>query len=107
MPRTQIDIHLQVLQADGGTFRITNLFLNENNVFFLSTMNANVLMLPVLLAMRCAAINAVTLALMDAAIPVIDYVCACSAGFLQQTPILGKWKMKHFTHVPYLCQYQY
>jgi len=56
-PRTQIDIYLQVLQADGGT--------------------------------RCAAINAATLALMDAGIPMKDFVVACSAGYINNTPIVG------------------
>ncbi|OZJ05691.1 hypothetical protein BZG36_01419 [Bifiguratus adelaidae] len=55
-PRSQINIYLQVLQADGGT-------------------------LP-------ACINASTLALVNAGIPMLDYVCACSAGSIEKTPIL-------------------
>jgi len=55
-PRSQIDIFIQVLQADGGT--------------------------------RCAAINAVTLALVNAGIPLKDFVCSCAAGYLEGTPIL-------------------
>ena len=47
-PRSQIDISIMVLQADGGV--------------------------------RCAAINAATLALIDAGIALEDFVCACSAG---------------------------
>jgi len=50
MPRTQIDIFVQVLQADGGT--------------------------------RSACINAATLALADAGIPMCDLVTSCAAGYL-------------------------
>jgi len=47
-PRTQIDVRISLLQADGGV--------------------------------RAACINATTLALIDAGIPMEDFVCACSAG---------------------------
>ncbi|XP_042481743.1 exosome complex component RRP41 homolog isoform X1 [Macadamia integrifolia] len=57
MPRSQIDIFVQVLQADGGT--------------------------------RSACINAATLALADAGIPMRDIVTSCSAGYLNSTPLLG------------------
>ncbi|XVE77233.1 hypothetical protein DITRI_Ditri13aG0045700 [Diplodiscus trichospermus] len=56
MPRSQIDIFVQVLQADGGT--------------------------------RSASINAVTLALADAGIPMRDIATSCSAGYLNSTPLL-------------------
>ncbi|THU46404.1 hypothetical protein C4D60_Mb09t04590 [Musa balbisiana] len=56
MPRSQIDIFVQVLQADGGT--------------------------------RSACINAATLALADAGIPMCDIVTSCSAGYLSSTPLL-------------------
>lgn len=56
MPRSQIDIYVQVLQADGGT--------------------------------RSACINAATLALADAGIPMHDLVTSCSAGYLNSTPLL-------------------
>uniref|UniRef100_A0A2N9F4Z1 Uncharacterized protein n=1 Tax=Fagus sylvatica TaxID=28930 RepID=A0A2N9F4Z1_FAGSY len=56
MPRSQIDIFVQVLQADGGT--------------------------------RSACINAATLALADAGIPMCDLVSSCSAGYLNSTPLL-------------------
>ncbi|KAJ1926814.1 Exosome non-catalytic core component [Tieghemiomyces parasiticus] len=35
-----------------------------------------------------ACINATTLALIDAGIPMTDYICACSAGFIDETPVL-------------------
>ncbi|KAL9643228.1 hypothetical protein ABK040_014685 [Willaertia magna] len=54
-PRTQIDIFMQVLQADGGT--------------------------------RSACINAATLALIDAGIPMKDMVVSCAAGFIEGTPL--------------------
>ncbi|KAG8066590.1 hypothetical protein GUJ93_ZPchr0004g40371 [Zizania palustris] len=56
MPRSQIDIFVQVLQADGGT--------------------------------RSACINAATLALADAGIPMRDIVTSCSAGYLCSIPLL-------------------
>ncbi|MED6220659.1 Exosome complex component rrp41 [Stylosanthes scabra] len=56
MPRSQIDIYVQVLQADGGT--------------------------------RSACINAATLALADAGIPMRDLVTSCSAGYLNSIPLL-------------------
>eukprot|EP00027_Filamoeba_sp_ATCC50430_P006856 CAMPEP_0168564390 /NCGR_PEP_ID=MMETSP0413-20121227/13222_1 /TAXON_ID=136452 /ORGANISM="Filamoeba nolandi, Strain NC-AS-23-1" /LENGTH=106 /DNA_ID=CAMNT_0008596063 /DNA_START=333 /DNA_END=649 /DNA_ORIENTATION=- len=55
-PRSQIDIYVQILQADGGT--------------------------------RCAAINAATLAIINAGIPMKDFVCSCAAGCIDGTPIL-------------------
>ncbi|CAA7023084.1 unnamed protein product [Microthlaspi erraticum] len=56
LPHSQIDIFLQVLQADGGT--------------------------------RSACINAATLALADAGIPMRDLAVSCSAGYLNSTPLL-------------------
>jgi hypothetical protein len=47
-PRSQIDIFVEVLQADGGNY--------------------------------CACVNAATLALIDAGIPLKDYVTACTAS---------------------------
>lgn len=36
----------------------------------------------------CASINAATLALVDAGIPMKDLVCACSASFVKETPVV-------------------
>ncbi|KAK6490428.1 exosome complex component RRP41 [Huso huso] len=55
-PRSQIDIYVQILQADGGNYS--------------------------------ACVNAATLAVVDAGIPLRDYVCACSAGFVEDTPLV-------------------
>ncbi|XP_055059898.1 exosome complex component RRP41 [Paramisgurnus dabryanus] len=54
-PRSQIDIYVKILQADGGNYS--------------------------------ACVNAATLALVDAGIPMRDYVCACTAGFVEETPL--------------------
>lgn len=54
-PRSQIDIYVQVLQADGGTY--------------------------------AACVNAATLAVLDAGVPMRDFVCACSAGFVDGTAL--------------------
>ncbi|RKP35518.1 exosome complex exonuclease RRP41 [Dimargaris cristalligena] len=35
-----------------------------------------------------ACINATTLALIDAGIPMTEYICACSAGYIDETPVL-------------------
>lgn len=35
-----------------------------------------------------ACVNAATLALVDAGIPMRDYVCACTAGFVEDTPLV-------------------
>uniref|UniRef100_A0A061RIF6 Exosome complex component RRP41 n=1 Tax=Tetraselmis sp. GSL018 TaxID=582737 RepID=A0A061RIF6_9CHLO len=56
LPRSQIDVCVQVLQADGGV--------------------------------RGACLNAAMLALVDAGIPCRDLLAACSAGFLDGTPLL-------------------
>ena len=52
-PRSQIDIFVEVLQADGGNY--------------------------------CACVNAATLALVDAGIPLVDYVTACTASLVTDT----------------------
>src|SRR3989338_10834565 len=36
---------------------------------------------------RCACINAATLALLDAGIPMKDFVVSCAAGFIQGSPL--------------------
>ncbi|XP_022662145.1 exosome complex component RRP41-like [Varroa jacobsoni] len=55
-PRCQIDVFVEVLQADGSLLSV--------------------------------AINAATMALVDAGIGMRDYVCACSAGFFNDTSLL-------------------
>lgn len=40
-------------------------------------------------SLLATAINASTFALVDAGIPMIDFVCACSVGYLDGTPLLG------------------
>jgi len=55
-PRSQITIHVQVLQEDGGAL--------------------------------AASITAASLALINAGIPMRDFVVGCSAGFVDNTPIL-------------------
>ncbi len=36
----------------------------------------------------CACVNAATLAIMDAGIPIKDYVCACSVSLVRDTPLI-------------------
>ena len=40
-------------------------------------------------------VNAATMALIDAGIPMKDYVCACSASYIEDTPILGKLNCRY------------
>ncbi|XWS32082.1 hypothetical protein CRYUN_Cryun23aG0130100 [Craigia yunnanensis] len=68
MPRSQIDIFVQVLQANGGKRSISRLNVSAGT--------------------RSACINAATLALADAGIPMSDIVTSCSAGYLNSTPLL-------------------
>lgn len=37
----------------------------------------------------CASINAATMALVDAGIPMNDFVSASAAGYIEDTPMLG------------------
>ncbi|KAG9412666.1 Exosome complex component RRP41 [Aphanomyces cochlioides] len=68
-PRSQIDIFVQVLHADGGT--------SPTLIFVMSYRFG--------IGELAASINAVTLALIDAGIAMKDFVVACSAGYIQQT----------------------
>ncbi len=36
----------------------------------------------------CASVNAATLAIIDAGIPLKDYVCACSASYINDNPVV-------------------
>ncbi|KAI9105621.1 ribosomal protein S5 domain 2-type protein [Phlyctochytrium arcticum] len=49
-----------------------------------------------------AAINAATLALIDAGIPMLDYVCACSAGWANNEPLLDLNYLEESADVPTL-----
>lgn len=72
-PRSQIDIFVQIIQADGGSLR--RAVRRAHAHFYAGT--------------RCAAINAACLAAIDAGIPMKDFVVACAAGCIANTPILG------------------
>lgn len=39
---------------------------------------------------KCVCVNAATMALIDAGVPMKDFVCACSAGYIEDTPLLGR-----------------
>ena len=67
---------------------------------------------------RCASINAGTLALIDAGIPMKDFVCACSATYLDDTPMLGESEVsngqmvqvhsyRHVASLSLLCVIEY
>ena len=40
-------------------------------------------------------INAATLALIDAGIPLKDFVCACSAGYIEDKPFVGMLHVRY------------
>jgi len=69
-PRSQIDIFVEVLQADGGNY--------------------------------CACVNAATLALVDAGIPLKDYVTACTASLVVDTPLVDISSLEATTGGPEL-----
>jgi len=76
-PRSQIDISVLVMEQDGG---IESPFTGCCGRF-----HGRVLIVGVLQT----AINAVTLALVDAGIPMNDYICATSVGLVDNKAILG------------------
>ncbi|TRY63849.1 hypothetical protein TCAL_06861 [Tigriopus californicus] len=69
-PRSQIDIYVEILQADGGNY--------------------------------CACVNAATLALIDAGIPMKDYVCACTASLMNDRPVVDINNLESTTGGPEL-----
>lgn len=57
---------------------------------------------------KCVCINAATMALIDAGVPMKDFVCACSAGYIEDTPLLGQTEValyvcKHLYYSLYVC----
>lgn len=42
--------------------------------------------------LNAACLNATTLALIDAGIPLLDLLCACTAAYLDKTPVIGMSK---------------
>ena len=89
-PRSEIDICVQVLQSDGGakclrTCRMTYI----QWIFWLKlllTSHHHSFSFP---GVNAACINATTLALIDAGIPLLDLACACTAGFLDKVAVVG------------------
>jgi exosome complex component RRP41 len=67
-PRSQIDISVLVLEQDGGNSPLEQ---------------------AIIVGVLQTAINAVTLALVDAGVPMNDYICATSAGLVDNNAILG------------------
>ena len=47
---------------------------------------------------RCVSINAASMALIDAGIPLKDFVCASSAGYIEDTPLLGICRIRPYAH---------
>lgn len=47
-------------------------------------------------------INAATMALVDAGIPMLDYVCACSAGCIDKEPVLDLNNLEESADTPEL-----
>jgi exosome complex component RRP41 len=70
-PRSQIDIYVEVLQADGG--------------------------------IKPAALNAVTLALIDAGLPMRDFLCSCNAGWIDGHALADLNHLEDSARGPELC----
>ena len=70
-PRSQIDIYVEVLQADGG--------------------------------LRPASLNAVTLALIDAGLPMKDFLCSCNAGWIDGHTLADLNHLEESARGPDLC----
>lgn len=87
-PRSQIDVYVQVLQSDGGKISMPAVDLTVWWLWWIVIL-AYAYLYHVGIKSTC--INAATLAIIDAGIPMKDYVCACSASFVEQQPILGKF----------------
>ncbi|GIY35772.1 exosome complex component RRP41 [Caerostris darwini] len=70
-----------ILQASFETVILTNLYPGSQIDMFFTVLHAD--------GGNCSAcINAGTLALINAGIPIKDFLCACSAGFVKETPIM-------------------
>lgn len=88
----QIDIFVQVLQADGGK----NLYMEIQLCRWVIILLSNEYEWKIVCdcyyssGTRSACINAASLALADAGIPMRDLATSCSAGYLNRTPLIGK-----------------
>lgn len=80
-PRSEISIYIQVLQSDGGALcgACVCLMVAYSNIP------------PEPFRDRTAAINAATLALLDAGIAVKDIPVACAVSYVQKTALLGEF----------------
>ena len=50
----------------------------------------------------CACVNAATLAIIDAGIPIKDYVCACSVSLVRDTPLIDMNHLEESSGSPYI-----
>ena len=82
--RSQIDIFVQILQADGGvgSIPLSQSCNNFGHSHLLRALHSS--------GELAACINASTLALIDAGIAMQDFVVACDAGYLDSTVLLGE-----------------
>ena len=86
-PRSQIDIYVQVLQSDGGG---SGVGVDGAYVMWRSLAVALAMIMSYLLGDLSVCINAATLAVIDAGIPMKDYVCACTASYIEDCPFVGE-----------------
>jgi len=83
-PRSSIDIYLQILESDGCTSFPPSSLLPQ-------------LTLPFTTAVLQAAINATTLALISAGLPLSDYICSLSLASYPSLPPLGPAQIPPFS----------
>lgn len=86
-PRTEIAVFVEVLQADGGAAAPDSVLPS----FALKRRwSSHPCVLEPLAGVRAACFNAVTIALIDAGIPMKDFLVACTTGFVDGTPVVGE-----------------
>ena len=93
-PRSQIDIYVEVLQV----ILISDWLTHNNNTNLCLLLQADG-------GNYCACVNAATLALIDAGIPLVDYVTACTASLVTDTvdtPLVDVSNMESMTGSPEL-----
>lgn len=76
-PQSEVNINVQVLQSDGGIYNVSSYCMHT--VIHI-----------VIAGDYSVCVNAATMALIDAGIPMKDFVCACSASYVEDTSILGE-----------------
>lgn len=87
-PRSQIDIYVKV--RVGLTLHLVTGIIAEIDFFVIVHKHVSIVFQQILQSdggNYSVCVNAATLAVIDAGIPMRDYVCACTVGFVDETPL--------------------